>query len=129
MTVLRRTVSTEASTGRRHGLMGPGGRVTAAPFMSDAGAPPKDYKDTLNLPRTEFPIKGNLATARAADARVVGRALASGTQMLEKSAGAEPFVLADGPPYANGHLHVGHALNKVLKDIVREVPQPGRAPV
>ncbi|MFL5348476.1 MAG: isoleucine--tRNA ligase [Hyalangium sp.] len=85
--------------------------------MSDAGAPPKDYKDTLNLPRTEFPIKGNLAKLEPrmlewwAERRIWAR-------LLEKNASAEPFVLPDGPPYANGHLHAGHALNKVLKDLV-----------
>jgi isoleucyl-tRNA synthetase len=85
--------------------------------MSDSGAPARDYKDTLNLPRTEFPIKGNLAKLEPrmlewwAERNVWAR-------LLEKRAGAEPFVLADGPPYANGHLHAGHALNKVLKDIV-----------
>jgi isoleucyl-tRNA synthetase len=76
-----------------------------------------DYKDTLNLPRTEFPIKGNLAKLEPrmlewwAERRIFAK-------LLEKNAGGEPFVLADGPPYANGHLHAGHALNKVLKDLV-----------
>ena len=77
----------------------------------------KDYKDTLNLPRTEFPIKGNLARLEPrmlewwAERRVFAK-------LLEHNAAAEPFVLPDGPPYANGHLHAGHALNKVLKDLV-----------
>jgi isoleucyl-tRNA synthetase len=85
--------------------------------MSEPGAPPKDYKDSLNLPRTEFPIKGNLARLEPrmlewwAERRIFQK-------LLEKNAGAEPFVLPDGPPYANGHLHAGHALNKVLKDLV-----------
>ncbi|MBN1206403.1 MAG: isoleucine--tRNA ligase [Myxococcaceae bacterium] len=85
--------------------------------MSDAGAPPKDYKDTLHLPRTDFPIKGNLAKL---EPRMLGWWAERGiwARLLEKNAGAEPFVLPDGPPYANGHLHAGHALNKVLKDIV-----------
>ncbi|MDY7226185.1 isoleucine--tRNA ligase [Hyalangium rubrum] len=85
--------------------------------MSDAGSPPKDYKDTLNLPRTEFPIKGNLARL---EPRMLEWWAERGIwkKLLEKNASAEPFVLADGPPYANGHLHAGHALNKVLKDIV-----------
>ncbi|WP_224368018.1 isoleucine--tRNA ligase [Hyalangium versicolor] len=86
--------------------------------MSDSGAsPPKDYKDTLNLPRTEFPIKGNLAKL---EPRMLQWWAERGlwARLLEKNAAGEPFVLADGPPYANGHLHAGHALNKVLKDIV-----------
>jgi isoleucyl-tRNA synthetase len=84
--------------------------------MSDSSAP-KDYKDTVNLPRTEFPMKGNLANLEPkmlawwAERGVWGK-------ILEKNAAGEPFVMADGPPYANGHLHAGHALNKVLKDIV-----------
>jgi isoleucyl-tRNA synthetase len=85
--------------------------------MSEPGAPPKDYKDSLNLPRTEFPIKGNLARL---EPRMLEWWAERGiwAKLLERNAGAEPFVLADGPPYANGHLHAGHALNKVLKDIV-----------
>ncbi|ATB30341.1 isoleucine--tRNA ligase [Melittangium boletus] len=85
--------------------------------MSDPVAPPKDYKDSVNLPKTDFPMKGNLAQLepkmleRWADRALWGK-------MLERRVGAPPFVLADGPPYANGHLHAGHALNKVLKDIV-----------
>ncbi|MBU8895736.1 isoleucine--tRNA ligase [Corallococcus sp. M34] len=84
--------------------------------MSDAPEE-KDYKDSVNLPRTDFPMKGNLAQLEPrmlgwwAEQDVWGR-------ILQKNAGAEPFVLSDGPPYANGHLHAGHALNKVLKDIV-----------
>jgi isoleucyl-tRNA synthetase len=85
--------------------------------MSDAGAPPKDYKDTLNLPRTGFPIKGNLAKL---EPRMLEWWAEHGIwkKLLEKNSGGEPFVLPDGPPYANGHLHAGHALNKVLKDLV-----------
>jgi isoleucyl-tRNA synthetase len=85
--------------------------------MSDAGAPPKDFQDTLNLPRTEFPLHGDPARLEPrllawwAERRIWAR-------MLEKNAGAEPFVLLDGPMDAVGPLHVGHALNKVLKDIV-----------
>lgn len=77
----------------------------------------KDYKATLNLPQTGFPMKGNLAqlepTMLAAwDEKKVFEL------MLEKNKGAPAFVLHDGPPYANGKLHAGHALNKILKDIV-----------
>src|SRR6476620_6301342 len=77
----------------------------------------KDYKDTLNLPRTEFPMKGNLA-------QLEPKMLAwweekkTYEKLLEKTAKGERFVFHDGPPYANGHLHAGHAPNKVLKDIV-----------
>ncbi len=76
-----------------------------------------DYKDTLNLPKTDFPMKGNLAN------REPGM-LAQWQQqgLYEKIratfAGRPKFILHDGPPYANGKIHIGHAVNKVLKDIV-----------
>src|SRR4051794_12055078 len=78
---------------------------------------PTDYKATLNLPQTDFPMKGNLAQLEPKlltfwDQEKVFQAL------LEKNADRPTFVLHDGPPYANGHLHAGHALNKILKDIV-----------
>jgi isoleucyl-tRNA synthetase len=76
-----------------------------------------DYKETLLLPQTEFPMRGNLVqnepTRYAAWIAndVYGR-------MKTARAGAQSFTLHDGPPYANGHTHIGHALNKVLKDII-----------
>jgi isoleucyl-tRNA synthetase len=76
-----------------------------------------DYKATLNLPRTDFPMKANLAqrepamVKRWAETRLYER-------LLERNAGRPRFVLHDGPPYANGHIHLGTALNKVLKDII-----------
>ncbi len=78
---------------------------------------PKDYSATLNLPRTAFPMKANLAALEPSmlaqwDERRVFEA------MVEKNAEGPLFVLHDGPPYANGHLHAGHALNKILKDFV-----------
>jgi isoleucyl-tRNA synthetase len=76
-----------------------------------------DYKDTLNLPRTDFPMKANLAQ-REPD--VVKRWAESGlyAKLLERNRGKRPFVLHDGPPYANGNVHIGHALNKILKDVI-----------
>lgn len=84
--------------------------------MSDASSR-KDLDATVHLPRTEFPMKGNLGQL---EPRLLAwwREQDVWRQLLAKNAGREPFVLADGPPYANGHLHAGHALNKVLKDIV-----------
>ncbi len=76
-----------------------------------------DYKDTLNLPKTGFPMKANLARRepemlqRWEQADVYGLVRAA-------RAGAERFVVHDGPPYANGEIHIGHAVNKVLKDII-----------
>lgn len=77
----------------------------------------KNYKDTLNLPRTDFPMRGNLAK-REPDmlADWERRDLYGLIQRACKD--RPPFVLHDGPPYANGSIHVGHALNKILKDIV-----------
>jgi isoleucyl-tRNA synthetase len=75
-----------------------------------------DYKDTLNLPKTDFPMRAGLPKRepewleRWARIGVYDR--------LREKQGRESFVLHDGPPYANGHLHIGHALNKVLKDMV-----------
>ncbi|OJT18818.1 isoleucine--tRNA ligase [Archangium sp. Cb G35] len=85
--------------------------------MSDTGTPPKDYKDSVNLPKTDFPMKGNLAQL---EPKMLGWWAEKGIwgKILERRAAAEPFVLTDGPPYANGHIHAGHALNKILKDIV-----------
>src|SRR5258706_351053 len=82
--------------------------------MSDDG---KDYKATLNLPQTEFPMKGSLNVlepkllARWDEEKIFEK-------VLEKNAGRPTYTLHDGPPYANGNLHAGHALNKVLKDFV-----------
>ena len=76
-----------------------------------------DWKDTLNLPRTDFPMKANLqaaepqALARWAEMRLYDRIRAA-------RAGRPRFVLHDGPPYANGQIHLGTALNKILKDFV-----------
>ncbi len=76
-----------------------------------------DYKSTLNLPRTDFPMRAGLPKrepkwlARWEEIGVYDR-------LREKADGRPPFTLHDGPPYANGHLHIGHALNKILKDMV-----------
>jgi isoleucyl-tRNA synthetase len=76
-----------------------------------------DWKDTLNLPRTDFPMKANLQTAEPeALARWKGMDLYA--KIREARAGRPKFVLHDGPPYANGQIHLGTALNKILKDFV-----------
>ena len=76
-----------------------------------------DWKDTLNLPRTDFPMKANLQTAEPeALARWAGMNLYG--KIRERRKGAPTFVLHDGPPYANGQIHLGTALNKILKDLV-----------
>jgi isoleucyl-tRNA synthetase len=76
-----------------------------------------EWKDTVNLPRTEFPMKANLQTAEpAAIARWEAMDLYG--QIRTKRRGAPKFVFHDGPPYANGQIHLGTALNKILKDVV-----------
>lgn len=76
-----------------------------------------DYKDTLNLPTTEFPMKANLAQREPA---ILQKWLDGGlyAKMLKQRDPSKSFILNDGPPYANGDIHIGHALNKILKDIV-----------
>jgi len=81
-----------------------------------------DYKDTIQLPRTDFPMKAGLPKrepeilARWAEIDLWGKLRAD-------SKGREKFILHDGPPYANGHLHIGHALNKILKDVINRSQQ------
>jgi len=76
-----------------------------------------DYKDTLNLPLTDFPMKANLnqrepeILVRWDEENLYGQ--------IETAGAAKPlYILHDGPPYANGHIHIGHALNKILKDLI-----------
>ena len=76
-----------------------------------------EWKDTLNLPRTDFPMKASLQTAEpAAIARWDETGLYG--RIREQSRGRPRFVLHDGPPYANGRIHLGTALNKILKDFI-----------
>src|SRR6187549_244491 len=76
-----------------------------------------DWKDTLNLPRTEFPMKANLQTAEP-EALARWKAMRLYDRIRESRAGRPKFVLHDGPPYANGRIHMGTAMNKILKDLV-----------
>lgn len=76
-----------------------------------------EYKDTLNLPQTDFPMKA--ALARREPERLAQWEEKNIYQEIRRArAGKDKFILHDGPPYANGHLHCGHALNKILKDII-----------
>ena len=76
-----------------------------------------DYKDTLNLPKTSFPMRANLPQN---EPKLVEKWEKDHVyrEMLEANEGKPKFILHDGPPYANGNIHIGHALNKVLKDII-----------
>src|SRR6202163_632078 len=76
-----------------------------------------EWKDTVNLPRTDFPMKANLPTSEP-EALARWEAMDLYGKIRARRAGAPKFVLHDGPPYANGHIHIGHALNKTLKDFV-----------
>ncbi len=77
----------------------------------------RDWKETLNLPRTAFPMKANLpASEPAAIARWEAMGLYG--RIRDARRGAPRYVLHDGPPYANGQIHIGHALNKILKDLI-----------
>ncbi len=86
----------------------------------EAGA--VDYKSTVFLPKTDFPMKAGLPKlepkllTRWQDMDLYGR-------LREAASDRERFVLHDGPPYANGHLHIGHALNKILKDVIVRAQQ------
>src|SRR6185369_9626663 len=76
-----------------------------------------EYKETLNLPATEFPMKANLAQKELEildqweKTALYAKLVAAGQQKPK-------YILHDGPPYANGHIHIGHALNKILKDFI-----------
>ena len=74
-----------------------------------------DYKDTLNLPKTDFPMRAGLPK-REPDWLARWERIGIYDRLRERAEGRAPFTLHDGPPYANGHLHIGHALNKILKD-------------
>lgn len=77
----------------------------------------KDYSSTLNLPKTDFQMRGNLPTKEPETLKAV---FENGLyeKILKKNEGHKHFVLHDGPPYANGEIHAGHALNKILKDTI-----------
>ncbi len=89
--------------------------------MSDAQTPPhdakRDYRDTVFLPQTAFPMKAGLPQKEPG---ILAQWEAQGLyrKLREARAGREKFILHDGPPYANGDMHIGHALNHVLKDMV-----------
>lgn len=77
----------------------------------------EDYKATLNLPQTDFPMKANLTQKEPFTLRFWEERGIYG-KIQEKNKNAPTYILHDGPPYANGHIHIGHALNKILKDII-----------
>ena len=76
-----------------------------------------DYGKTLNLPKTDFPMRGNLPK-REPDMQRWWDEINIYEKVQERTADRPKFILHDGPPFANGDIHIGHALNKVLKDII-----------
>ena len=76
-----------------------------------------EYKDTLNLPKTAFPMKGNLSQ-REPEMLKRWEEMDLYKKLRKQGEGRPKFILHDGPPYANGEIHIGHAVNKVLKDII-----------
>ncbi|PCF42081.1 isoleucine--tRNA ligase [Staphylococcus delphini] len=76
-----------------------------------------EYKDTLLMPKTKFPMRGGLPT-KEPQIQQEWKEKDLYCKMLEKNEGQPSFILHDGPPYANGSLHMGHALNKILKDFI-----------
>ena len=76
-----------------------------------------DWKDTLNLPRTDFPMKASLSVAEP-QALARWKEIGLYEQIQQRRRGRQQFILHDGPPYANGRIHLGTAMNKILKDLV-----------
>ena len=87
--------------------------------MTDAA---RDYSETLFLPKTDFPMRAGLPQK---EPEILARWQASGSisGCARAAQGRPKFVLHDGPPYANGNIHIGHALNKILKDVVTRCQQ------
>ncbi|MGY9020325.1 MAG: isoleucine--tRNA ligase [Alphaproteobacteria bacterium] len=81
-----------------------------------------DYKSTVFLPTTDFPMRGSLPE-REPETLARWQKIDLYHRLREESKGREKFILHDGPPYANGNLHIGHALNKILKDVINRSQQ------
>ncbi|MGI9504621.1 MAG: class I tRNA ligase family protein, partial [Geminicoccaceae bacterium] len=82
----------------------------------------KDYRDTVFLPKTDFSMRANLPQ-REPETLARWERLDLYKRQREAAKGKEKFILHDGPPYANGHLHMGTALNKILKDVINRNQQ------
>ena len=93
--------------------------MSEKPQKSDA----TDYSKTLFLPQTEFPMRAGLPQKRAGTPRALEARSTSTSSCASAAKGRAKFVLHDGPPYANGNIHIGHALNKILKDVVTRSQQ------
>ncbi len=91
-------------------------------MADDATTTARDYRETVFLPDTPFPMRGGLPKKEPEIlegwAALSDKGLYGAVRAARQAAGAPLFVLHDGPPYANGAIHIGHALNKTLKDFV-----------
>ncbi|ABD08874.1 Isoleucyl-tRNA synthetase [Rhodopseudomonas palustris HaA2] len=96
--------------------------MTEKPAKSDAAQSGTDYSKTLYLPQTEFPMRAGLP-AREPELLKRWEEIDLYGKLRESARGRAKFVLHDGPPYANGNIHIGHALNKILKDVVTKSQQ------
>lgn len=90
--------------------------------QTDSADKKRDYSKTLFLPKTEFPMRAGLPKKEPEIIAHWDR-LGIYRRLRDQAAGRTKYVLHDGPPYANGHLHIGHALNKILKDVVTRAAQ------
>ena len=81
-----------------------------------------DYKDTIFLPKTDFPMRAGLPK-KEPEILAEWERIDLEKRLREDRKGKEKFILHDGPPYAYGHLHMGHALNKILKDVINRSQQ------
>ena len=88
----------------------------------DGNAMTVDYKNTIFLPKTSFPMRAGLPK-REPEILAEWEKTGLEKRLRTNRKGKEKFILHDGPPYANGHLHMGHALNKVLKDVINRSQQ------
>ena len=76
-----------------------------------------DYKNTVFLPKTDFPMRGDLPK-REPEILKTWADMKLFQELRRQSKGRPKFILHDGPPYANANIHIGHALNKILKDVI-----------
>ncbi|HFB98409.1 MAG TPA: isoleucine--tRNA ligase, partial [Bryobacterales bacterium] len=90
--------------------------------MSDKEKSGPDYRETLFLPKTDFPMRAGLPKKEPGILKRWNE-MDLYRRAREVAKGREKYVLHDGPPYANGHLHIGHAMNKILKDVITRTRQ------
>ena len=108
-----------ACAGERGSDLLPTHRIHAAATMTDVG---RDYSETLFLPKTDFPMRAGLPQ-REPEILARWERLGLYERLRAAARGRPKFILHDGPPYANGNIHIGHALNKILKDVVTRSQQ------